>query len=51
MASREIERKVEKSLLADSCLLCSEDLPEECHRRLVAEYLSSKWGQVQIQHL
>ena len=51
MASREIERKVERSLITDSCLLCSEDLPEKCHRRLVAEYLSSKWGQVQIQHL
>jgi uncharacterized protein (DUF488 family) len=51
IASREIEHKVERSLLADSCLLCSEDLPDKCHRRLVAEYLSNKWGQLQVQHL
>ena len=51
MASREIERKVEKNLLDESCLLCSEDLPDKCHRRLVAEYLSQKWGTLQVQHL
>lgn len=51
MASREVEQKVEKSLLADSCLLCSEDLPDKCHRRLVAEYLSNEWGALQVQHL
>src|SRR5204863_473899 len=25
-------------------LLCSEDTPEHCHRRLVLEYLNEKWG-------
>ena len=51
IASRAIERNVEKSLLSDSCLLCSEDLPDKCHRRLVAEYLSEQWGQLEIHHL
>ncbi len=51
MASRAIERNVERSLLSDSCLLCSEDLPAQCHRRLVAEYLSERWGQLEIHHL
>ncbi|HEX8064540.1 MAG TPA: DUF488 domain-containing protein [Allosphingosinicella sp.] len=34
-----------------ACLLCSEDKPHHCHRRLVAEYLKSRWGDVQIRHL
>ena len=51
MVSREIEDNVDRSVLADSCLLCSEDLPDQCHRRLVAEYLAQKWGPLQVQHL
>jgi uncharacterized protein (DUF488 family) len=35
----------------DACLLCSEDKPEFCHRRLAAEYLLSKWGSMKIKHL
>jgi hypothetical protein len=34
-----------------ACLLCSESKPDKCHRRLVAEYLRAKWGNVKIQHL
>ena len=30
--------------LSDACLLCSEDTPHQCHRRLVAEYLNDRWG-------
>lgn len=33
------------------CLLCSEDAPHHCHRRLVAEYLADKWGNVEVVHL
>jgi uncharacterized protein (DUF488 family) len=32
-------------------LLCSEDTPEHCHRRLVAEYLREHWKDVEIIHL
>jgi uncharacterized protein (DUF488 family) len=49
------ERKIEKNLdccsFENSCLLCSEHQPHFCHRRLVAEYLQSKWGRIAIQHL
>lgn len=49
------ERGVENLLLAeeinDSCLLCSEHKPDNCHRRLLAEYLKSKWGNLIIKHL
>jgi uncharacterized protein (DUF488 family) len=34
-----------------SCLLCSEDSPEQCHRRLVAERLASHWSELEIVHL
>ena len=38
-------------LVADACLLCSEDKPDRCHRRLVAEYLQGDWGDIDIVHL
>lgn len=34
-----------------SCLLCSEAMPDQCHRRLIAERLAKKWGEVKIIHL
>ncbi len=51
MRAREIEKKIDPALIADGCLLCSEDKPHYCHRRLVAEYLKSHWGDVEIVHL
>ena len=48
---RKIEETTPKPLLDGGCLLCSEDQPHQCHRRLVAEYLAEKWGNVEIQHL
>ena len=51
MERRNIESAVPKELINDSCLLCSEDRPHHCHRRLVAEYLKNKWGNVSINHL
>ena len=50
MAKRQIE-KIDREQLDGGCLLCSEDKPHHCHRRLVAEYLKKKWGDVEIQHL
>lgn len=51
MAERRIETSIDKQLIAGACLLCSEATPHHCHRRLVAEYLREKWGDVDIQHL
>lgn len=50
MAKRRIET-LDKSDLDGACLLCSEDKPHHCHRRLVAEYLKNKWDDVTIVHL
>lgn len=51
MRQRRIEEKISKEAVADGCLLCSEDKPHQCHRRLVAEYLKERWGDVDIVHL
>ncbi len=51
MSDRQIEKKVSPELIDGSCLLCSEAKPHHCHRRLVAEYLSDKWGNISICHL
>jgi uncharacterized protein (DUF488 family) len=49
--SRQIEKKVSRTMLDGGCLLCSEEKPDHCHRRLVAEYLKEKWGDVEIEHI
>ena len=51
MQQRQIESHVPIEVIEEGCLLCSEDKPHFCHRRLVAEYLSSKWGGLKIEHL
>ena len=49
---RQVETTVDRRLFdVPAVLLCSEPTPEHCHRRLVAEYLSRKWGDVQVVHL
>ena len=49
--SRQIEETASRSILDGACLLCSEEKPDHCHRRLVAEYLKDKWGAVEIEHI
>ena len=51
MRERRIEATVPKEIVRDGCLLCSEDQPHHCHRRLVAEYLNDRWGGLEIEHL
>jgi uncharacterized protein (DUF488 family) len=50
-----LERAAESSIsierLGNSCLLCSEDKPIQCHRRLAAEYLSAFHPALAITHL
>jgi uncharacterized protein (DUF488 family) len=51
MRSRHIEDKVSREMLDGGCLLCSEETPHHCHRRLVAEYLKEHWPDVEIEHI
>lgn len=50
MRERQIET-LDPARLDGACLLCSEDKPHACHRRLVAEYLGERWKGVHIMHL
>ena len=51
LAERKPEENISRDMLDGGCLLCSEDKSDNCHRRLVAEYLSEKWGNIEIIHL
>ncbi|HBT77030.1 MAG TPA: hypothetical protein DEB39_08915 [Planctomycetaceae bacterium] len=48
---RQIEKTVSPLELDGGCLLCSEVKPDECHRKLVADYLNEVWGDIDIVHL
>ena len=51
MRERRIEESIPRNVIDEGCLLCSEDQPHHCHRRLVAEYLNDQWGGIEIEHL
>ena len=52
MTERAIEKRLDPASLQGACLLCSEDEPHHCHRRLVCEYLNDKWdGMLKVRHL
>ena len=51
MAERNIENKMSSEIADGDCLLCSENEPLQCHRRLVAEYLNEKWSNIEIRHI
>lgn len=48
MRDREVENECLPELFNQGCLLCSEATPEQCHRRLVAEYLQEKWQDINL---
>ena len=48
---RKPETLLAPSELDKSCLLCSEAKADRCHRRVVAEYLKAKFGNMEIRHL
>ncbi|MFL5833994.1 MAG: DUF488 family protein [Solirubrobacterales bacterium] len=52
MRERRIEERLKPAEFARrTVLLCSESTPEQCHRRLVAEYLRDCWDDVRVIHL
>ena len=51
LRERRIEEIIPEDLVNNGCLLCSEDQPHHCHRRLVVEYLKRHWDDVNIVHL
>jgi len=51
LRKRGVDHSLDRSVFDMACLLCSEHEPLHCHRRLVAEYLTDKWGDVEVRHL
>lgn len=51
MVERKVEEALAREVMDGGCLLCSEPTPDQCHRRLVAEYLKAKWEDVEIEHI
>lgn len=52
MQKRKIEERFKADMFDGSCLLCSEDKPHNCHRKLVCDYLNAKWGAtLRVRHL
>ena len=52
MSKRNIEKSFNLDDFNDQCLLCSEHLPHQCHRRLVLDYLAQSQTTIsEIKHL
>jgi uncharacterized protein (DUF488 family) len=51
MAERRVEHTLAPDVIDGACLLCSEPTAENCHRRLVTEYLKDKWGGLEVEHI
>jgi len=53
MDERNIPQSLDPLLFEEKncCLLCSEETPEKCHRKLVTERLLRKWDCVEIEHI
>lgn len=48
---RNILSKYNVSTFDNACFLCSEETPEQCHRRLLVEFIKEKKTDIQIIHL
>jgi len=51
MDQRNIPAALQPNDFDEACFLCSEDKPDQCHRRLVAERLAKNWNNVEIIHI
>ncbi|MFQ3597147.1 MAG: DUF488 domain-containing protein [Chloroherpetonaceae bacterium] len=51
LKERAIEKQIDFNKLHQSCFLCSEHLPERCHRRLLVEYIKPFHSGIEIVHL
>ena len=51
LEQRDIKNKINRELLSDACLLCSEPKATYCHRRLTADYFKGIWSDLEIHNL
>ena len=48
---RRVAEQIAPQIIDGDCLLCSEATPDQCHRRLVVEYLRERDRSIEIHHL
>jgi uncharacterized protein (DUF488 family) len=48
---RNILSNIDYSIFQDAALLCSEKTPEQCHRRLLAEYIAKNNKEIKLSHI
>lgn len=51
LVKRNVISKIDLKILENGCLLCSEPTAEQCHRRLLAEYLKENVLGIEIGHI
>lgn len=51
LEERQVLTKLKPEDFDRACLLCSEEKPDHCHRRLAAEWLKEKWGGMEVRHI
>jgi len=51
ITQRQIEKHIMSQDMNMSCFLCSETTADNCHRRLIAEYMAELWPNISIIHL
>ena len=51
LIERDVLKNKDISIFDNACLLCSEEKPDYCHRRLLAEYLRDLNKDIKIVHL
>lgn len=51
LSSRKIETTIPRELIDGACLMCNEPRANHCYRKVLAEYLKDKWGDMIIMHL
>lgn len=51
LEERDVINQIDEDFLNGAVLLCSEHLPDKCHRRLLAEYFFKAYRDISIKHL
>jgi uncharacterized protein (DUF488 family) len=51
LVERDVINQISEDFLDGAVLMCSEHLPDKCHRRLLAEYLLNNFQDISIKHL
>jgi uncharacterized protein (DUF488 family) len=51
LVERDVLSSLPRTLVDGGCFLCSEHLPDRCHRALLVEHLAVQWPDLRVTHL